>query len=81
MREIVGAKIGDRITNNPQTIIDAINDKKPIEYLDRESMKLLADLDLSKNWELMASGPPLFFIDDDGIASRFGIDEHTRPPS
>ena len=65
MREIVGAKIGDRITNKPQTIIDAINDKKPIEYLDRDSMRFMADLDLGKNWELMASGPTLFYLDDD----------------
>ena len=70
MREIVGAKIGNIIINKPQTIIDAISAKKLIEYLDRDCMRFMADLDLGKNWELMANGPTLFCLGDDGEPFR-----------
>ncbi len=71
MKEIVGARIGTLITNNPRTIAEAVERKDVTEFLDRKRMRFLAAMDLGRNWELMANGQTLFCIDDDG---------HPQPP-
>lgn len=60
MKEIVGAKIGTMITNNPKTIAEAFDRGSVTEWLDRKSMQFMALMDLGCNWELMANGPILF---------------------
>lgn len=66
MKEIVGAKIGTMITNNRKTIAEAIERGAVTEWLDRQRMQFMAGMDLGRNWELMANGPTLFCLDDDG---------------
>lgn len=66
MREVVGAQIGNLITNNRQLIVDAYNSGDPVKLLFRGEMKFMADMDLGKHWENMASGPTLFRLDKDG---------------
>jgi len=66
MKEIVGAKIGIIITNNRKTIADAFERGAVTEWLDRKRMQFMADMDLGRNWELMANGPTLFYLDDEG---------------
>ena len=66
MREIVGAKIGTRITNSLTAIKQASQDGTLSDLLDRKRMQFMAGMDLGRNWEIMAAGPTLFFIDDDG---------------
>jgi len=66
MKEIVGAKIGTLITNNRRTISEAVERNAVTEFLDRKHMQFMAAMDLGRNWELMASGPTLFCIDDNG---------------
>ena len=66
MKEIVGAKIGTLITNDRSVIAKASHAGDTFELLDRKRMQLMAGMDLGRNWEMMATGPTLFFIDDDG---------------
>lgn len=66
MKEIVGAKIGTMITNNRKTIAEAVERCAVTEWLDRKRMRFMAGMDLGRNWELMANGPTLFCLDDDG---------------
>ena len=66
MKEIVGAKIGTLITNNRKTIAEAVERNAVTEFLDRQRMQFMAAMDLGRNWDLMANGPTLFCIDDDG---------------
>ena len=67
MREIVGGKIsGGTITNNFKLLIDASRSGRLVDVYDRRQMQFMASCDLGRNWELMASGPTLFVIDDDG---------------
>lgn len=66
MKEIVGAKIGTRITNDRRLIAEAVSNNTVTEFLDRARMRFMADMDLGRNWELMANGPTLFCMDDDG---------------
>jgi len=66
MKEIVGAKIGTMITNNRKTISGAFERGAVTEWLDRERMQFMAGMDLGRNWELMANGPTLFCLDDEG---------------
>ena len=67
MREIVGAKInGSTITNSLFEIIEAAKAGGLIEVYDRKQMQFMSSCDLGRNWDLMASGPTLFLIEDDG---------------
>jgi len=66
MKEIVGCRIGNIITNNREIIINAVEQNAVTEYLDRQRMQFMAVMDLGRNWELMANGPTLFCIDNDG---------------
>lgn len=66
MKNIVGAQIGSKITNNRLIIIQAIKDNTITRWLSQEEMKFMSDCDLGKNWDHMASGPVLFCLDDDG---------------
>lgn len=66
MKEIVGAKIGTMITNNRKTIAEAFERGAVTEWMDRKRMQFMAGMDLGRNWELMANGPTLFCLDDDG---------------
>lgn len=67
MREIVGAKInGSTITNNLVNIAEASNAGRLNELYDRKQMQFMSGCDLGRNWDLMASGPTLFLIGDDG---------------
>lgn len=66
MVEIVGAKIGDIITNKPRVILDSIIEDKEIEWLDRQRMKIMAAADLGSRWVNMSNGKTLFLIDGDG---------------
>ena len=68
MREIVGAMIGTRITNNRLEIINSHNNGTVTEFLDRARMQFMAVMDLGANWELMANSPTLFCIDKNGQA-------------
>lgn len=81
MKEIVGARIGGTITNDIGVIIKALNRNTPIELLDRLWMQLMAYCDLGRKWELMATGPTLFCIDQDGkpcapVSRMFPADEN-----
>jgi len=67
IREIVGALIGTTITNNRKDIIAACERGNVTEWLDRGRMKFMAGCDLGRNWELMANGPTLFCLDENGF--------------
>ena len=62
MREIVGARIGNTITNDAKQICAAIEAGLVREYLDRQSMQLMAAMDLGEHWKRMAEGPTLFVV-------------------
>jgi hypothetical protein len=64
MKEIVGAKIGDIITNDYEIILSAIKNKEKVRLLKREEMQFMASCDPGKNWEKMASGPTLFALNN-----------------
>jgi len=66
MIEIVGARIGGTITNDRATILEAVEHNRITEFLDRDRMKFMAAMDVGRNWELMASGPTLFCVDENG---------------
>ena len=67
MREIVGAKInGSTITNSLPKIVEAARAGRLGEVYDRTQMQFMSGCDLGRNWDLMASGPTLFLIGDDG---------------
>lgn len=67
MREIVGGKIsGGTITNNFKLLVEASRSGRLVDVYDRRQMQFMASCDLGRNWELMASGPTLFVIDDGG---------------
>lgn len=67
MREIVGAMInGGTITNSLAKIVEAAKANRLNEVYDRKQMQFMSCCDLGKNWDLMASGPTLFLIGDDG---------------
>lgn len=64
IKEIVGAKIGDLITNNRERIVDALKADMDVQFLDKTHMQLMAALDLGTNWERMADGPILFLLEE-----------------
>lgn len=66
MREIVGARIGSRITNNLEAILKAAQQNKPMQLLSKGEMVFLAGCDLGVNWVKMAEAPVLFVQGDDG---------------
>lgn len=67
MREIVGAKInGSTITNSLPKIVEAAKAGRLGEVYDRSQMQFMSSCDLGRNWDLMAEGPTLFLIDDQG---------------
>jgi hypothetical protein len=67
MQEIVGALINGRIvTNNMKNIAIAFQSGKLNQLYDRSQMKFMSKCDLGHNWDLMANGPTLFLIDDNG---------------
>ena len=66
MREIVGARIKNTITNNLPKIVGAVKAGQLVEVYDRKQMQFMADCDLGRNWDLMANGPTLFLVTDDG---------------
>jgi len=66
IREIVGAIIRTIITNNRNEISAAYKRGDVTCWLDRDWMKFMADCDLGRNWELMANGPTLFCLDENG---------------
>lgn len=63
MKEIVGAKIGNRITNNPKIIVEAVSMDIPIQWLDRKHMEFMEVCDLGERWTKMAKGSTLFCMD------------------
>jgi hypothetical protein len=71
--EIVGARIGDVITNNPRIIADAVERNAVTEFLDRDRMRFMAAMDLGRNWVVMAEGPTLFCIDKNGKIVEKGM--------
>lgn len=66
MKEIVAAKIGSLITNDPRTIGSAIERNATMEFLDRQRMQFMAAMDLGTKWGKLANSKILFCIDDDG---------------
>lgn len=67
MIEIVGAKInGSIITNSLTKIVEAAKVGMLHEVYDRKQMQFMSSCDLGRNWDLMANGPTLFLIGDDG---------------
>jgi len=66
MKEIVGAQIEYTVTNMPRLIAEAVSNNRRIRFLSRAEMQFMASCDLGKQWEDMASGPTLFFLDDNG---------------
>ena len=67
MREIVGAKINGRtITNSLPKIVEAAKNGRLGEVYDRKQMQFMSCCDLGRDWDLMANGPTLFLIGDDG---------------
>jgi hypothetical protein len=64
--EIVGAKIGNTVTNSPSDIIVAIKSgRTDIDLLDRRRMVFMAGFDLGKKWEILATSRTLFEIESD----------------
>ena len=68
MRQIVGAKIDNTVTNDPHIIRIAVECDQPLSWICRRQMEFMAGLDLGKHWDDMANGPTLFRIDVDGKA-------------
>ena len=66
MKEIVGARIGNIITNNFQAIRDAAKAGIDMQFYDRLHMQFMSSCDLGINWDRMANGPTLFLIDKNG---------------
>jgi len=66
MKEIVGAMFGTVITNDPQTIREAVRAGTITSWMDRKRMKFMAFADLGIHWERMAKSPTLFCINDTG---------------
>ena len=66
MSKIVGARIGNTITNDRAMIIEAIDHNRVTEFLDRDRMKFMATMDQGHYWEAIASGPTLFCVDESG---------------
>lgn len=65
IKEIVGAMIGTKITNNPREIATAVESGTITEFIDRGRMEFMAACDLGQNWKRMAEGPTLFCVDDE----------------
>ena len=66
MKEIVGAMLGTKITNNPRLIAAAVEAGVVTEFIDRQRMRFMAACDLGQRWKRMADGPTFFCIDDEG---------------
>jgi len=67
MQEIVGAVInGSTVTNDVVQIAKAIKNDRCNKLLDRKSMQFMSACDLGRNWDILASSPTLFIIDDNG---------------
>ena len=67
MKEIVGAIINYNIvTNSLIEIVKAAKQGSHIKPLDRLHMKFMSGCDLGRNWDDMANGGTLFWINDDG---------------
>lgn len=66
MAEVVGAKIGNIITNDFAVIVKAARDDEAVQLLTRELMSFMSACDLGVNWTKMAEGPTLFLIDEKG---------------
>ncbi len=67
MKEIVAARIGTVVTNNPRLIRAALElGRKDIEFLDRQRMQFMAAMDLGPRWERLAESPTLFLMDENG---------------
>lgn len=66
MKEIVGARIGSIITADVGVIHRAFEAGKVTDFLDRETMRFMSNLDLGKHWDAMANAPTLFCIGDNG---------------
>jgi len=65
-KEIVAARIGTIITNDPVVIRAAVEQGAADELLDRKRMQVMAALDLGDRWKMLAEGPALFLIDSEG---------------
>jgi hypothetical protein len=61
--EIVGARIGTKITNSPKIIAAAVELDAVIEFLDRPRMRFMAAADFGSQWNAMALGPTLFIAE------------------
>jgi hypothetical protein len=70
LTEIVGAKIGTVITNDYKHIQTAARSGLEFELLDRGSMKFMAACGTGRNWDIMANGPTLFLVDENGVPHR-----------
>lgn len=66
MKEIVGAKINDTITNDRQIISAAVKADWAVLWLNRKEMQFMAVFDLGERWETLAKGPTLFLLDEKG---------------
>lgn len=64
--EIVGAKIGNILTNDIKYIIKAVEANEVIEWLDRKRMQFMSACDLGSWWERMAQSKTLFHMDENG---------------
>jgi len=67
MLEIVGAKIGDIITNNPAEIIAAVEQDREIIWLSRIRMQAMSKADLGIIWDKMAESLTLFILDNNVV--------------
>lgn len=64
MKDIVGVMTNeDVITNLPGDVVLAIRDGRVKMLLDRKWMEFMAAFDLGPQWERLASGPTLFYVD------------------
>ena len=63
MREIVAAKIGSKITNDLEKIINAARANRLSELYDRSQMRFMSACDVGENWTKLAEGPTIFFLD------------------
>ncbi len=76
MREVVGAQIGTRITNDSGEIRTALDRGTIRRFLFRDEMKLMAAFDLGPNWEALAKSRTLFLLSEDGKTAAAA----TTPP-
>lgn len=66
MREIVAARLGAFVTNNPATIQMMLQEQpNSVEFFDRDFARRMAYI-IGSHWEGIAVGAALFLVDEQG---------------